>query len=414
MIDLHRQPLFVGEKTGCGEALKLEGQLLRINQRLLSLIRNHLWAKVLLGLLLGALTGTLIGPSVGWVEAETARQVAEWIAVPGVIFIRLIKLIIIPLVVSSIMLGLLSSDDLDQLKRLGLRVVGYFIFTTAVAIQFGLLMAHLFEPGRFFKLPDSLTLADAPPPKALDGSSLPQFITNLVPDNLLAALVQAEMLGVIVASVLFGIAIFSLSEQYSKPVTRLLGATQEISMTVVGWSMRLAPFAVFGLVCQLTAQTGLEVLRSIALYMFTVIAGLVLLLLFYLVLVWFLARRNLFRFLQRISEVQLLAFSTASSAATMPLTLIVAEEKLGLRRSLVQFIVPIGATVNMDGTALYQGVATVFLAQAFQIELTIPALALMVVTVVLASIGTPATPMQASLCWLLCCSRWAFRRRVSP
>ncbi len=369
-----------------------ENRLLRINQRLLGLIRSQLWAKVLLGLLLGALTGTLLGPSVGWVEPDLSRVIAEWLAVPGVIFIKLIKLIIIPLVVSSIMLGLLSSEDLEQLRRLGLRVAGYFVFTTAVSINLGLLMAYLIQPGRAFEVPQSVELTEAPAPKALDFTSIPKFITNLVPDNLLGALVQAEMLGVIVASILFGIAIFSLSEQYSKPVTRLLGATQEISMTVVGWSMRLAPFAVFGLVCQLTAQTGLEVLQSIIYYMLTVISGLACLLVFYLLLVALLARRNPFWFLKNISEVQLLAFSTASSAATMPLTLKVAEEKLGVRRSLVQFIVPIGATVNMDGTALYQGVAAIFLAQAFQVELTMPALVLMVVTVVLASIGTPATP----------------------
>lgn len=367
-------------------------RLRRINGRLAGLIRDQLWAKVLLGLLLGALTGAILGPSVGWVEPELSKEIAEWLALPGVIFIKLIKLIMIPLVISSIMLGLLSSESIDQLRRLGVRVAGYFVLTTALAIVIGLVLAYAIDPGASFLIPEGISEAKGTPPSTLNFTSIPAFISGMLPDNLFSTIVQAEMLGIIIASLLFGIAVFSLDDRYAAPVIKLLGAVQEISMIVVGWSMRMAPYAVFGLLAKLTAQTGVESLQSIALYVVTVVMGLALLLVFYMLMVAFVAGRNPFQFLSQIKEVQLLAFSTSSSAAVMPLSMKTAEEKLGVRRSISQFIIPIGATVNMDGTALYQGVAAVFLAQAYQIDLSMPSLVLMVVTVVLASIGTPATP----------------------
>ncbi len=369
-----------------------EKRLLRINFRLLGLIRDQLWAKVLLGLLLGAVVGLLLGPSVGWFDAETASQITEWLALPGVIFIKLIKLIMVPLVFSSIMLGLLSSDSLEQLRRLGLRALLYFVGTTAVAIVIGLILAYAIDPGAGFAIPPGAVDATAAPSRTLNFTSIPAFIGGMLPDNLLGVLVQAEMLGVIIGSILFGVAVFSLPQHLAQGTVRVLGTVQELTMIIVGWSMRIAPYAVFGFLAQLTAKTGVETLQNIALYMLTVISGLLLLVIMYATLLLTIAGRNPLVFFDRIKEVMLLAFSTSSSAAVMPLSMTTAETKLGIRPAIAQFIIPVGATVNMAGTALYQGVAAVFLAQAFQIELSLPALVLMVVTVVLASIGTPATP----------------------
>jgi Na+/H+-dicarboxylate symporter len=163
-------------------------------------------------------------------------------------------------------------------------------------------------------------------------------------------------------------------------------------MTVVRWAMRLAPLAVFGLMAQLTSRLGLDALLGMGVYVGTVLGGLLILLVFYLGVAWVLGKRNPVAFLRAIKDVQLLAFSTSSSAAVMPLSMKTAEETLGIRPSISQFVIPLGATINMDGTALYQGVATVFLAQVFGLDLSVGQIGLVVVTAVAASIGTPATP----------------------
>jgi Na+/H+-dicarboxylate symporter len=172
----------------------------------------------------------------------------------------------------------------------------------------------------------------------------------------------------------------------------LLGSLQEVCMTVVRWAMLLAPVAVFGLLAQLTAKLGLDALLGMAVYVGTVLAGLLLLFMLYLVIIFLLARHSPLAFMRSVRDVLLLAFSTSSSAAVMPLSIKTAEEKLRVRPSVSQFVIPLGATINMNGTALYQGVAALFLAQVFGIEISIGGMAFIVLTAVGASIGAPATP----------------------
>jgi Na+/H+-dicarboxylate symporter len=200
------------------------------------------------------------------------------------------------------------------------------------------------------------------------------------------------MLQVVIFAVFIGIALISMSPKQSRPLLDLMGSLQAVCMTVVRWAMWLAPLAVFGLLAKLTMTVGLDVLAGMAVYVGTVILGLVLLLGVYLLIVWLLGGRSPWRFLAAVREVQLLAFSTSSSAAVMPLSIKTADQKLGVRPSISQFLIPLGATINMDGTALYQGAATMFLAQVFGVELPLAALAFVVVTAVSASIGAPATP----------------------
>jgi Na+/H+-dicarboxylate symporter len=221
---------------------------------------------------------------------------------------------------------------------------------------------------------------------------LPRQITKILPENPVVAMVEARMMHIVIFSIFIGIALLAMSPKKSKPLLELLGSLQAVCLIVVGWAMKLAPLAVFGLMAKLTSTIGLEGLVGMAGYVGTVLLGLLLLLVFYLLIVAFIGKRSPWTFLKEAREVQLLAFSTSSSAAVMPLSLKTAEDGLKIRPSIAQFMIPLGATSNMDGTALYQGVATVFLAQVFGLELSVAALALVVFTAVMASIGAPATP----------------------
>jgi Na+/H+-dicarboxylate symporter len=196
----------------------------------------------------------------------------------------------------------------------------------------------------------------------------------------------------VIYAIFIGIALLALKKSQSKLILDLASSIQAITMKIVNWAMIIAPLAVFGLLCDVTIRIGVDAILGMSVYVATVILGLLLLLSFYVLIVMFVAKINPIRFLRAIREPQLLAFSTSSSAAVMPLSMKTAHEKLGVRQSIAQFVVPLGATVNMDGTALYQVVAVVFLTQVFGIELTVSDLLLLIVTTVGASIGSPSTP----------------------
>jgi Na+/H+-dicarboxylate symporter len=205
-------------------------------------------------------------------------------------------------------------------------------------------------------------------------------------------MVESNMLQVVIFAMVVGIALVTMAPAQSKPMLDLLGSLQEVCMTVVRWAMMLAPIAVFGLLAQLTAKLGLNALMGMAIYVGTVLLGLLILFIVYLIIIYLVAKQHPFAFISSIREVLLLAFSTSSSAAVMPLSIKTAEEKLNVRPSISQFVIPLGATINMNGTALYQGVAAIFLAQVFGIEIGISGMVLIVLTSVGASIGAPATP----------------------
>jgi Na+/H+-dicarboxylate symporter len=226
----------------------------------------------------------------------------------------------------------------------------------------------------------------------IDINELPQKIITLLPANPLNSMVESNMLQVVIFAMVMGVALVMMAPAQSKPMLDLLGSLQEVCMTVVRWAMLLAPIAVFGLLAQLTAKLGLDALLGMAIYVGTVLLGLFLLFVVYLLIIFIVARQNPFSFIKSVRDVLLLAFSTSSSAAVMPLSIKTAEEKLQVRPSVSQFVIPLGATINMNGTALYQGVAAIFLAQVFGIDIGMGGMALIVLTSVGASIGAPATP----------------------
>jgi Na+/H+-dicarboxylate symporter len=270
------------------------------------------------------------------------------------------------------------------------------VATTAVAVTIGLWIAGLLQPGQGLSetlVQQAAAVPDGVAPLAPPGlSEIPEVLVHLLPGNPLDSMVQGEMLQVVIFAIVVGVALIALTPDQSRPLLDLLTTLQQVCMMVVRWAMLLAPVAVFGLMARLTSQIGLEALAGMAFYVATVLLGLLLLLVMYLVLVGVFARQSPGSFLGATRELLLLAFSTSSSAAVMPLSIQTAEEKLGVRRSIAQFVVPLGATINMNGTALYQGVAAVFLAQVYGVDIGTSGMALVVVLAVGASIGSPGTP----------------------
>ena len=365
--------------------------------RLHILVRTHLWAQILGAMILGIATGLALSPTgLALVSRPAAITFAGWLALPGQIFLALIQMIMVPLVVSSIMLGVASSGDPVRLRRLGARLAPYFLFTTLLAVSIGAALAVHLEPGRHL----DASLLRAPPAIAVESEatettrspSLPTQIVRLIPTNPLDALLEERMLQVVVLALLLGIALLSIAKERAAVVVELAASVQELAMKIVSWAMLLAPAAVFGLLAQLCVEAGFDAIRGLSAYVGTVLVGLLALLLVYLTIVTLVARRNPLRFAKAIRGVQLLAFSTSSSAAVMPLSMKTAQEALGVRPTTAQFVVPLGATVNMDGTALYQSVAALFLLQVYGVEISPGQLGLLLATTIGASIGAPSTP----------------------
>jgi Na+/H+-dicarboxylate symporter len=347
--------------------------------RLYILIRTHLWAQILVAMVLGIGTGLMLSPTgLALLDEPSARVVAGWLALPGQVFLALIQMIMIPLVMSSIILGISSSGDPTQLRHLGSRLGPYFLATTLLAVGLGATLVSWLQPGTYLDASVvegvSRSTAAVPLPEPTADESLPDLIVRLIPTNPLDALMDERMLQVVVLAILLGIALMSIARERAFVIVEFTASVQELAMKVVSWAMLLAPAAV------LSAYVG------------TVLLGLIALLVAYLVIVGIVAHRNPLRFLAVIRSVQLLAFSTSSSAAVMPLSMKTAEEELGVRPVISQFVVPLGATINMDGTALYQVVAAMFLLQVYGVDISGGQLGLLLATTIGASIGAPSTP----------------------
>jgi Na+/H+-dicarboxylate symporter len=360
-----------------------------------SLVKGRLWLQVIIGLITGAVLGVLLNPSAGLFSEDFSSWLANWLDLPGQIFMRLVQMVMIPLIFASIVSGIVSNTS-DNLKTFGLRLLLYFIFTTVISIIIGTVITLIMKPGQYVYslggLPNSGEDLVIPIEENNLFENVPMAISKLIPNNPLESILMGEMLGIVIFTIIIGVAITQLNDKTAQPIIRFTEAVQKICMIVVSWAMMLVPYAVFGLMAALISRIGIEIFLGLGYYMLVVVIGLLILLAFYLILVWSLAKKNPFKFLRAIREPQLLAFSTASSAAVMPVSMKTANEKLKVSNNISDFVIPIGATINMDGTALFQCVTTLFMAQAYGIELSIISLVLITATVVAASIGTPAIP----------------------
>lgn len=364
------------------------------------MIDQHLWLKILIGMVLGAGLGLALSPHTFNLlsDADLANAVGEWISLPGVLFLGLIQMVIIPLIVCSIILGIAESQNLETLGRIGFRIIPYFLATTAIAITIGILVVSVIQPGKLVDpaLAQSALQSGAAqgqiPAQTFEDLTIPQRIANMIPTNPAKAQVDRDMLQIVIAAILVGIALITIPAATGKPFKDLCIAGQVLSMKIIGWAMAIAPYAVFGLLCNITIRLGLEAITSVGLYALCVLLGLVSMLCVYLIIIGAFSKLSIRAFLSGIKEVQLLAFSTSSSAATMPFSIQAAETKLKIRPEISRFVIPLGATINMDGTALYQAVAAIFLCQVFGIDLSLSETVLLLLTTIGASIGTPATP----------------------
>jgi len=358
---------------------------------------KKLWFQVIIGMFLGVFIGLLLSPTAfALVPQYLALAIAPWVALVGNIFLALIQMIVIPLVMSSIILGITSAGNPQTLKQLGLKIAPYFVFTTIVAVTIGIFISYLIQPGNFVSSDIVSQISDTQivlkESTALKDISVPDMIVDLIPVNSVKERLDGNILAFVILSIFIGVALMSMKDDEVKPLKDLAKSLQAFSLTVVGWAMKIAPYAVFGLLCSITIQIGFDAISSMSMYVFTVILGLLLLLCFYLIIVYLSSKMTPLNFLRRIREVQLMAFSTSSSAAVMPLSMKTAEEKLNVPTSISKFVIPLGATINMDGTALYQVCAAIFLTQLFGIDLDLVDVIILAITTVGASIGAPSTP----------------------
>ncbi len=357
----------------------------------IKILQQKLWLKIIIAMVLGVVVGFVLQSNL--FAEKNALIISSWLAIPGHMFLAVIQMIVIPLIFASIIKGVVASGSLEKLKILGSRLVFYFLMTTTFAIVIGLFLAMVIQPGNYvttdYQTEKDLTLEEI---GEINAETLPESIINIIPTNPLGSMVERDMLAVVIFAIICGLALITMSLKQRKPLLNLMSSIQELCVTIVKWVMLIVPLAVFGLLVEATTTIGFDVLIGMSIYVLTVIIGLIMMVIIYLFIVLLLAKRNPSEFLRDIREVQLLAFSTSSSAAVMPLSMEVAEEKLAVKPGISQFLIPLGTTINMDGTALYQAVATIFLAQVFNVELNIFAIILILITTIGASVGSPGTP----------------------
>ncbi|MCC4222783.1 dicarboxylate/amino acid:cation symporter [Vibrio campbellii] len=345
-----------------------------------------LTSRVILGMVAGILTGfairTLFADN-GFVDAYIVNGLFE---VGGQIFVASLKMLVVPLVFVSLVCGTSSLKDLSTLGRMGGKTLAFYVATTAIAITLALTMGTLFQPGA------GADLTAASSFKSAEAPSLGQVIIDMFPTNPISAMAEGKTLQVIVFAVLFGIAI-SAAGKPGERIAAFFSDLNEVIMKLVAILMNLAPYGVFFLMAKLFTGLGLSAIFNLAEY-FVVLAGTLLLhgLVTYSLMLKGFTGLNPMTFLRKMEDAIMFAFSTASSNATIPVTMETAKHRMGVENRVSSFTVPLGATVNMDGTAIMQGVATAFIAQAFNIDLTMGDYLMVIMTATLASIGTAGVP----------------------
>lgn len=360
--------------------------------------------KIIIGLVLGLIFGVLAAAN-GWGGFTT-----NWIAPFGKIFINLLKLIAVPLVLSSLITGVASLSDLKKLSRIGGKTITIYIVTTAISVTIGLVSVNLLKPGDTVpedmkvKLQETYKSAASGKLEAADQikERRPlQPIVDMVPSNFFSsASNNRNMLQVVFVAIIIGIALIQIPKNKARPVLDFMEGINDLVIKLVDNIMLMAPIGVFALIADtITSIAGdnlsnvLELLSALGFYMLVVIIGLTIQMVFtYTAVLKIFSNMSLKKFYQGIAPAQLLAFSTSSSAATLPVTMERCEDELGVSEEVSSFVLPLGATINMDGTALYQAVAAVFIAQTLGMDLTLGAQLTIVLTAVLASIGTAAVP----------------------
>ncbi|MCI0455698.1 MAG: dicarboxylate/amino acid:cation symporter [Gemmataceae bacterium] len=392
-----------------------------------------LHTKILLGLVLGAVfgvTANLVTPSrsarpelveplaaaplvpfpacVPWAGLARATEAAEprpldllitnVMEPVGQVFLRLLFLTVVPLVFASLAVGVARLGDLRSLGRIGARTFGYFVLTMSCAVAIGLALVNTVRPGESLSSETREALLRQYGQEAQERTSKAgkfgvETFVNIVPKNPAKAAVDMEMLQVIFFALLIGVGLTVIDKKRAEAVTVVLEAVGDLMVVIINLAMKIAPYGVFALVFAVTARFGFALLQSLGLYVVVVLVGLALQLFGVLsFLVWALARMNPLEFFRRVRPILVTAFSTSSSNATLPTSIKVSEEELGVPPPIAGFVLPLGATMNMNGTALFEGVTVVFLAQVFGVELTLGQQIVVIVLAVLTAIGAAGVP----------------------
>jgi len=349
--------------------------------------------------------GMVIGGIFGYIMTQVGGEqfTADWVKPIGKIFINLLKLIAIPLIIASLIKGISDLKDISKFKTIGLRTILLYIMSTVIAITIGLIVVNTINPGSSIS-PELMaeisgTYGEKASAKISSAGSAAdrgplQFLVDMVPDNFFkAASNNGSMLQVIFFVIFFGISLLLIKPEESKPVKAFFDGLNEVVLKMVDLIMLIAPIAVFGLIASLITEiSNPEIFIALAKYAMTVVLGLAIMVVFYLILIKTKIGYSPGFFLKNFSPAQLLAFSTSSSAATLPVTMERVEEHLGVDQEVSSFVLPVGATVNMDGTSLYQAVAAVFICQVTGFELGLGDQLTIILTATLASIGSAAVP----------------------
>ena len=361
-----------------------------------------LHTKILLGLSLGAVLGTsanffarwqpAVQPYVQWIAGNVASPV-------GQIFLRLLLMTVIPLVFCSIVLGVAGLGDIRKVGRVGIRSIGYFLVSTAISATIGIVLVNLARPGEGLSpgVRDQLMAAYHSQAQGLQAGGASKFgvdmLVNFFPRNPVQAAASMDMIGLIVFSLIFGAALTLLTEDKAKPVVRVLDAVGEAIIKIIGMAMKLAPYGVFGLIFYVTSLLGIDILKKLGAYVVVVIVGLVLHGVGSLsLLVRVAGGLQPTVFFSRIRDSIVTAFSTSSSNATLPTNIAVAEQELKIPSEIAGFVLPLGSTMCMNGTALFEGVTVLFLAQLFGISLDLPTQMVVIVMSVITAVGAAGVP----------------------
>lgn len=358
------------------------------------------------------LTGLIAGLAWGIFAIMAGFQnfTMEFIQPFGTIFIRMLQLVAVPLVIASLIVGITNLNDLNKLSRMGGKTIGIYLITTVCAISIGLTVVNIFEPGKvlpeetrnalFESYQENIVGQDVAATELLDRNPL-QFIVDIVPSNFFsAASDNANMLQIVFIAVIIGIGLMRIPSEKASILVDFFDSLNDVIVKIVEMIMKIAPYGVFALIAAVIVDLGgedlrrtAELLQALLMYGLVVVAGLLLhVAIIYTSLFKIFSNMSIWNFLKGIRPAQLLGFSTSSSLATLPLTMERVEKKLGVHEEVSSFVLPVGATINMDGTSLYQAVAAVFIAQAVGIDLTFSQQLIIVITATMASIGTAGVP----------------------
>ena len=360
-------------------------------------IKFPIYLQILMGMFIGIVAGVIA------LSVNGEQFVTDWIKPWGQIFIRLLQLVAVPLVFVSLVKGVIGLSDISKFSKMGLKTIGLYIITTIIAILLGVTLVSIIKPGQFFDASQTLALEERfsqTVDLTVDAQSAYEgplsFLDEIIPNNIFAAIGDnRKMMQVIFFALLFGVAALSVGKKKTKPVLKLFHSLYDIILKMVDYIISVAPYGVMALMAGLTVNSAgdIRLFGALGLYAITVVAGMfIMMFFFYPLMMKLFAKIPVKRFLKEAYPVQLVGFSTSSSSATLPVTMDIAENRLGIPKEVVSFVMPVGATVNMDGTSCFQAISIIFIAQVLGLDLTLSQMLTIILMTTISSIGTPGIP----------------------